>query len=329
MAVLGLWLLGFMTAGFLAQQDVIAATSQSLTMDRASATAGDYEYILGPGDQVTVTIADSELPADRPFLVDVNGSIRLPMIGRIHVAGLTTTELESVISEGLKTYFVKPDVMVAIAEYGSQPVSIIGAVKTPGIHQVRGRKTILEMLSLAGGLEENAGVIAKITRELQWGLIPLQSTSMDSTGQFSVAEINLKSLISGRNPSDNILIRPHDVISVPKADVVYVIGQVLRSGAFVITEHKQVTVLQALSMAAGLDRMANPKEARILRLADGSSTRTEIEINLKNIMAGRSPDIPMIPEDILFVPDNTPKRAGLRTLEAIVQMTTGAVIWRR
>ena len=329
MAVLGLWLLGFMTAGFLAQQDVIAATSQSLTMDRASATAGDYEYILGPGDQVTVTIADSELPADRPFLVDVNGSIRLPMIGRIHVAGLTTTELESVISEGLKTYFVKPDVMVAIAEYGSQPVSIIGAVKTPGIHQVRGRKTILEMLSLAGGLEENAGVIAKITRELQWGLIPLQSTSLDSTGQFSVAEINLKSLISGRNPSDNILIRPHDVISVPKADVVYVIGQVLRSGAFVITEHKQVTVLQALSMAAGLDRMANPKEARILRLADGSSTRTEIEINLKNIMAGRSPDIPMIPEDILFVPDNTPKRAGLRTLEAIVQMTTGAVIWRR
>ena len=308
-----------------APQGTVSVSDQLRSSDQAS-TAG---YVLGPGDQVTVFITDAEQNSDRPLLVDMTGHIRLALVGRVHVAGLTVTQLEETLVESLKKYFKRPDVTVSIAEYGSQPVSVIGEVKNPGVHQVRGRKTLVEMLALAGGLEDTAGSTVKITRRAEWGAIPLANAITDPTGQFSVAEVALKPLIGAKNPEVNILVRPQDVISVPRADTVYVIGQVVRSGGFQLNEHENISVLQALSMAGGLDRMAKPQDARILRLEPGSPSRTEIAVDLRELLDGRKSDVPMQPEDILFVPDNIPKRAFVRGLEAALQMATGVVIWRR
>ena len=290
----------------------------------------DAGYILGAGDQISVHVVGLDEINDKPTPVDLSGYIRLPLLGVLHVAGLTITQLEAQLTTSLRTYMLHPDVSISVSEFRSQPVSVIGAVRNPGIQQVQGRKTLLEMLSLAGGIDNvNAGSRVKITRRLEWGAIPVPGAKEDPTHQFSVAELSLKSLLSAKDPQNNILIKPNDVVSIPRADTVYVIGEVLKSGGFVLNDTEDVTVLQALSMAGGLDKYAHPQDAKLLRRSPGAAERTEIPVDLRKVLDGRTPDIPMQPEDILFVPNNVPKRAAIRALEAGVQMGTGIVIWRR
>jgi polysaccharide export outer membrane protein len=286
-------------------------------------------YILGPGDQLSFHIVDLEEITDKPIAVDLSGHIRLPMVGRLKASGLTIAQLEAGVAEKLEVYLLHPDVSVSIVEFRSQPVPVIGAVKTPGVQQVQGRKTLLEVLSLAGGLDTTAGSTLKITRRLEWGRIPLAGATDDPTGQFSVAEVSLKSIMEASNPEENILIKPYDIISVPRAETIYVIGQVQKSGGFVLNDREEVTVLQALSMAGGLDRTAQAQNARILRRQPGAPTRTEIAVDLTRILSGKVPDVPMESEDILFVPNSFPKRAAIRALETAVQIGTGIAVFRR
>jgi polysaccharide export outer membrane protein len=286
-------------------------------------------YLLGPEDQITIRAMDAEEISDRPVRIDMNGYVRLPLVGRVRAAGLTVEQLEAELAARLKTYVQQPEVAVTITEFRSQPVSVIGAVKNPGVHQLQGRKTLVEMLSLAGGLSAEAGHSVKITRRREWGPIPLRGAAADASGQFSVAEVSLKSIMEARNPEENVLIRPHDVISVPRAEMVYVIGQVQRAGGFVLNERETISVLQALSLAGGLGHAASPQKSRILRHSAGGSGRLEIAVDLKKILAGKGSDIPLAPEDILFIPASTPKRAAIRAAEAAVQVGTGIAIWRR
>jgi polysaccharide export outer membrane protein len=286
-------------------------------------------YVVGPGDQIAFRVVNADEINDKPIPVDLSGYVRLPMVGRFRVAGLTVAQIEAELTGRLNAYFLRPDVSVSIAEFRSQPVSVIGAVRNPGIQQVQGRKTLVEMLSLAGGLDPAAGSTLKITRQLEWGRIPLPSAVDDTTGQFSVAQVSLKSILEARAPEENILVKPNDVISVPKAENVYVIGQVQRAGEFVLREREDVTILQALSMAGGLERTAQPQHARILRRTPGAASRTEIPVNLRKILDGKASDVSLKAEDIVFVPSSLPKKAAIRALEAAVEIGTGVVIWRR
>jgi polysaccharide export outer membrane protein len=287
-------------------------------------------YVIGSGDHITVHAMNVEEIPDKPLLVDLSGFVTLPLLGRLQVSGLTTEQVEAEITKRLKTYVLKPDVAVSIAEFRSQPVSVIGAVRNAGVHQVQGRKTLVEMLSLAGGVDTTvAGSVLKLTRRLEWGPIPLAGAASDPTNQFSIAQVSIKSLLEAKHPEQNILVKPYDVISVPRADLVYVIGEVLKGGGFPLTDGTDVSALQALSMAGGLDRMARPQSARILRRITGASERIEIAVDLRKMLDGKASDVRMQPEDILFVPNNVPKRAALRAVEAAVQMGTGIVIWRR
>jgi polysaccharide export outer membrane protein len=187
---------------------------------------------------------------------------------------------------------------------------------------------LVEVLALAGGLDTNAGSTLKVTRRKEWGPIPLPNAADDPTGQFRVADLDIKSLLEATNPEANILVQPNDVISVPRADTVYVTGHVQKPGGFLLNERRGVTVLEAVSMAGGFDRTAKPQNARLLRHQPGSTSRVYIAVNLKKILEGKQPDVRMQPEDILFVPNNVPKSAALRALDAAIQMGTGVVVWR-
>src|SRR5262249_17256690 len=152
-------------------------------------------------------------------------------------AGMTLEELESELVVALKPYIRQPKVAVAIAEFHSQPVSVIGAVNTPGILQLQGTKTLVEILSMAGGLRTDAGNIVAITRRQEWGALPLPGAKPDPTGQFSTGEVKLKDILEARNPEHNLIIRPNDIISVPHAEVVYVLGAVKKAGGFTLSDH--------------------------------------------------------------------------------------------
>jgi len=132
-----------------------------------------------------------------------------------------------------------------------------------------------------------------------------------------------------KDPALNILIRPNDVLTVPTAERVYVIGAVRKPGGFGLTEHGGISVLQALSMAEGLGPTPAPGSSKILRTLPGASGPTEIAVDLTKIMQGRGEDVILRPNDVLIVPSSTAKIVSLRAIEAAVQMATGVVIWRR
>jgi polysaccharide export outer membrane protein len=285
-------------------------------------------YALGPDDEVTVWVLEADELSTDPVRIGKDGYMNLPLVGRFRAAGLTVEQLEAELTHRLKTYVLEPNVAVSITEFRSQPVSVIGSVKDPGVHQLEGHKTLVEVLALAGGLREDASHSVKITRELRWGRIPLATAKDDSTGQFSVAEVSLEDFMEARNPEQNVLIKPHDVISVPRAEMIYVIGAVVRSGGFVLRERESISVLQALALAGGLGRAASVKNSKVLRPSDGGSKRTEIAINLKDILSNRTPDFPLRQDDILFIPRSGGKAAALRTAEAIVGVGAGIAVYR-
>jgi len=289
-------------------------------------------YVLGADDQITIQVPDMDEISNKPVRIDMRGNINLPMVGRLQASGLTADELEEQIKKRLKKYLQEPDVTVAITEFRSQPISIIGAVQTPGVHQLQGRKNLFEVLSMAGGLRQDAGYSVRITRRLEWGRIPLPGATDDPTGLYSVASVNVKSIMDATNPSENIAVKPEDVISVPKADIVYVIGAVHKSGGFVLGESERLSALQILSLAEGLDRFADSEHAKIMRPVPGNATRTEIPVDLKHLIAGKSPDVFLKADDILFIPSSGKKAATVRGLEAALGMGssigTGLAVYR-
>jgi polysaccharide export outer membrane protein len=287
-------------------------------------------YRLGSGDEVIIQVLDVEEISDKPQRIDSRGNLSLPLVGRVPATGLTVEELETVVAARLGRYLRDPQVTLTIAEVRSQPVSVLGAVNRPGVHQIEGPKTLVEILSLAGGLREDAGHTIKITRRAAEGPIPLASAQADSSGNFSVAEVNVREVMEARRPENNIFIRSHDVISVPRAEMVYVIGEVEKSGGFVLEDRQSVSVLQALSLAGGLTDVAAIENSRILRgnAGDGGGERLEIAVDLKAIMAGKSPDVPLEREDILFVPRSGKRAASQAVKRAAVGTLSGIAIWR-
>jgi polysaccharide biosynthesis/export protein len=286
-------------------------------------------YILGPDDQITLFVSDIEEISNKPMRIDMRGDLSLPLAGRVHASGLTSGQLEDAIETRMRKFLKDPEVVVNITEFRSQPVSVLGAVATPGVHQLQGRKTLFEILSMAGGLRTDAGNQVRITRNLEWGEIPLPNAKDDPTHQFSVASVSSKSVIDATDPTENIVIKPHDVISVSKADLVYCVGSVNKPGGFILGENESISTLQVLSLAEGLNKTAAPGKAKIMRAVAGSPNRTEIAIDLKQLMAGKAADLPLKSNDILFIPNSAAKSIGARTAEAALQVATGIAIYSR
>jgi polysaccharide export outer membrane protein len=295
--------------------------------ETAAALVPSSNYILGPGDQISLAVTD--LPdeyTDETYRIDMQGNVSLPLAGRVHAGGLTTEGLEGEIRDHLKRILKDPEVVVNIAEFNSQPVSVLGAVSAPGVRQLQGQKNLFEVLSLAGGLRSDAGTTMKITRDLKWGRIPLPEASNDVTGRYSVASVKIKSIMNATDPSENIVVMPGDTISIPRAQLVYVVGSVTTPGGFQIGENDTISTLQAVALAEGLQKTAAIDKAKILRMVPGSNNRAEIPINIKLLMAGKTNDPLLRPDDILFVPNSTKKTAGYRTLDAVTLAATyGAV----
>ncbi len=285
-------------------------------------------YVLGPEDSLNVRVVHLDELGDAPYPVDLRGNVNFPRIGRVHAAGKTVEQLESELTQRYKEYLQDPVVNVSVAEFHSQPISILGSVKTPGVHQIKGNSTLFEVISEAGGLSDAAGSTITITRKLEYGPLPLPDATTDPSGKYSVADLNIRSVMSARNPAQNIAVKPYDVITVPKADLVYVIGSVKKPGGFILQERANMTVLEALALAQGLERTASAGKAKILRTDETTHARVEIPVDVKKMMEGKLGDTSLLANDILFVPTSNGKAATYRALEALVQTGTGLAIYR-
>jgi polysaccharide export outer membrane protein len=290
------------------------------------AAGNERVYRLGPDDQLLIRAVDIEEFPEQPTRVEGNGEINLPLVGRITAGGMTIKQLEAEISQRLEKYLVDPEVTVAITEFRSQPISVLGAVTRPGVLQVRGPRTLWEILSDVGGLTNDAGGSIKIVRDLEEGAIPLPGAHIDSTGKFSMVELSVDSVKSMENPQENIVLRPYDVVSVSHADVVYVIGDVARAGGFVT--NGSISVLEALSLAGGYGPRSAPGKSRILRAQENTDQRAQIPIDLKRLIEGNAEDVRLRANDILFVPHSTMKDVALGAVQAATSIATTVTVWR-
>ena len=283
------------------------------------------DYRIGPRDQINVHVRNLEEIPDKPYAVDEGGFVYLPVTGQVQIGGMTASEVVGELREVLKRYLVEPDVTVAITTFHSQPITILGAVVNPGTHQLEGHKSLFEVISLVGGLRPDAGYKINITRQLTQGRIPLPDAADDPTGKFSIASVTIKSVLDASDPSENIEIKPEDVISVPRGELIYVIGAVRKPGGFVLTDHESLTTLQLMALAEGLDRFAAPRKARLLRAVDHSATaRVESALDLKRIVDGKDHDIELRANDVLIIPSSARKAATVRSIEAVIGLGTSA-----
>jgi polysaccharide export outer membrane protein len=282
------------------------------------------QYILGPNDEININAVEAEEISNKPLRIDAGGDVSLPMVGRLHAAGLTVQEFEKELTERLKTYIRQPQVSVNVTQLRSQPVTVIGSVKNPGVIQLEGRKSLVEVLSLAGGTLPEASSKLTITRRNDSGPLPLPSAKTENA--YSVGEVDMRSIIDASRPEQNIPIMPNDIISVGRAPLVYAVGVLNKPGGYVLNDKQTVSVLQLIAMAGGTAPRANTGGARILRPVPGS-TREEVPIKLKDIMAGKAKDVILQPEDILYVPDSYAKNALQKSLDTAIQVSTGLAIY--
>lgn len=284
-------------------------------------------YVLGGGDQISIHVGEIAEISDRPIQIDPDGGIDLPLVGRVQAAGLTIAQLRVDLQKRLSKYVTDPVVSVNLIENQNQVVSVIGEVGVPGVHQLPGPRHLLEIISLAGGLRPDAGPIVIVTRPVQRGPVPLPDVKKDASGEYTTASLSLDDLMAAKHPANNIIIEPGDVISVPKGDVIYVVGDVRHAGSFALNSHASLSLMQAISLAEGLAPDAASSRARILRPVPGQDKPKEIAVNVKQIFAGKSPDVPLYPNDILFVPNSSAKSGSRRAIEAVVEVVTGAAIY--
>jgi len=288
-------------------------------------------YVLGTGDQLSVRVFGADDIPDRPIEVGSDGKIRLPMVGNVQASGVSVRDLEADLTARYRTYFKDPQISVTVTDYRSQPVTVAGAVNSPGVVQLRGPTRLMRVLSQAGGLKPEAGDKVVITRPLPSNPgTPTAATGLtEPNASFYLKEVDLLKILDGTDPSANLIVEANDLITVPRAKMIYVIGDVGRPGGYVLDGHSShLTVLQAIALAGGANKSAAYGSTKILRPTTGGGPRAETQIDLKKIMNSKSPDISLHAEDILYVPNSLAKVVTVRTIETAVTVGTGILIWK-
>jgi len=249
-------------------------------------------YRIGPGDLLELKVFQVD-ELSQTVRVSEDGSITLPLIGRIVVEGLTQEGVVQKLTGLLQAKYVKnPQVTIFIKEYKNQQVAVIGAVEKAGSYELVGRKNLLQIISMAGGFSETAGNEIFILRE-------------GPDGVTSSVAIDLKDLLVNGNQKLNIPIEPNDVINVPvdREIRVFVMGRVTKPGAIKAKLSEGVTLFQAIADAGGLAEGAKESKITITR-KDKAGKEQKIKVNLRDIIKGKKKDVVLQEGDVVYVPES-------------------------
>lgn len=296
------------------------------TVGETERQSWNSDSLMGADDLLDITVFEAP-EMNQTARISASGEISVPLLGAVPAAGLTSRELELVLQGMLRNTFMKdPHVGVFVHDLQSHPVSIVGAVKTPGIFQIRETKTLIEMLSIAGGLADDAGNTVMITRAATYA--PKEVADGGDPRTADVESVDLKALLNSGESRLNLPVHPGDIIRVPRAGIVYVVGEVNKPGGFVLQNSDKISVLQALALAQGLTHTSAASQARIIRTDLATGARNEIPMNLRRIIAGKSPDQLLEPKDIVFIPNSATKSILFRGSEAALQTAAGVAIYK-
>jgi polysaccharide biosynthesis/export protein len=306
---------------------VASETNNRISQLALASDVKQGDYVIGSGDLLGVEVFDvPELSRD--VRVNETGYISLPLMpSKVRAGGLTPFQLQDKLAELLQTNGLvsTPQVTVSVKEQHSQPITVIGAVKTPMVMQALRKTTLLQALSQAGGIADDAGSTVIVTRpvpDVSESADPVLDASAPSAPQTFT--INLADVLESGDSRFNIPLIGGDVVSVPRAGIIYVVGAVQKPGGFLLqNDLDHMTMLKMLSLAGGTTNTAKMKNAVILRKNLDTGKRDQVPVDLSKVMHLKTQDVQMQANDILFVPDSSGLKALHRAGDVALTLTTG------
>jgi len=273
----------------------------------ARGPAGD-DYQVGGYDVLSIVVYEEKDLSRGAVRVSADGFISFPLIGRVKVESLTTSEIEKLISHKLaeEQYLLDPHVSVMVTEYNSKRFLVLGAVKNPGSYALQAQECVLDAISRAGGIRR--------AREAYWGraggeqagkkgmIIRTENLNTDHARKI-VINLDLEGLLKGRDQISNIFMVDKDVLFIPTAEHFYIIGEVIRPGSYSIAD-KEITLVEAISIAGGFTRVAARNRTRIIRVEDGTEKIIEIKVDAITGAGKKIQDVPIKPGDVIVVPES-------------------------
>jgi polysaccharide export outer membrane protein len=282
----------------------VGSMNDRILMNALSSRISSRDYRIGPQDLLEITVFECE-KLNKTVRVSSQGNVSLPLLGVLKVKGLTADELEKEIRSLLaEKYIQDPQVNVLIKEYRNQRISVMGAVKNPGVFDVTGAKTILDMLATAGGLREDAGQLLFLLRPPREEETPKKGTGLRNEKPETFV-IDLEGLLVEGNLGLNLPLLHGDVINVPVGGKVFVGGEVKSPGGFM--KGKRMTLSQAIILAGGLNFKANGSETKIIRYSEKGTDKEILSYDVYAIHKGKTEDPYLKENDIIIIPTSGTK----------------------
>ena len=308
------------------------------------------DYLIGVNDVIEIEIEDApELSGTRR--VNANGTFLMPYLGRLTAKGKTPEDLALLIAKGLDPrYLSNPRVNVVVKQYNSRSFFIQGSVRSPGVYQIEGRPTLLELVTVAGGLADSHASTVFIIRRIKTiigddttqpansseikesagtqrpRLAATANTASEATGssnsplpklpQYELIQTNLGGLLRG-NFSQNMFLEPGDIVNIPQSEIFFVAGEVVAPGSFPLREG--TSLRQAIALAQGTNFKAAPNRTIIFRENPQTGQRQEIKVDLAAVMTGKADDQIILANDIIIIPNSKMKSIAAPILSTLGQ----------
>jgi len=260
---------------------------------------------IGPGDLLDISVFGvPELTLK--VRVNEHGSVTLPLVGEMHIGGLTVAAAEQSLGRALiaRDLVLHPQITIFVTEYATQGITVLGEVNQPGTYPLFGPHRLFDAISAAGGLTQRSSSTITLIRR---------------NDQDHPIHLNLA--VTNTNVTADVILQPGDTIIVDKAPVVYVVGEVNKPGAFLMENNTSITVLRAIALAQGPTHKAALSKAEIVRRVPTGVE--EIDLPLGKIMRGQVTDLRLTGDDILFLPTSKSKVTALKGADAIIAATIG------
>ncbi len=265
-------------------------------------------YVVSPGDLVEISVYGVPDLTQR-VRVNADGDVNLPLVNYVHIGGLHVEDAQSKIEQTLRAgnYVRNPHVTLLVTEYGSG-AEVLGEVGHPGIYPVLGQRRLYDLFSAAGGTTSAAGRSVTIANRAN----NTQRTVLLTNDPLKIMDAD-------------VWVYQGETVFVPRAGVFYVVGEVLQPSSFTMENRTEYTALRAIAMAHGATKSAKLSSATIVRRrGDGVE---QIPVALDKIEKSKAPDVNLLPEDILYVPTNKAKVAGMQAAQIAIGLATSAALW--
>jgi polysaccharide export outer membrane protein len=278
-----------------------------------AAAQGHESLLIGPGDILHVQVFDTP-ELEQHGRVNDAGELPLVLGGNAKVGSLTPAQAARVIEDILLNghFLLQPRVLVTVEEYATQKVSVLGEVKTPGAYAISTPRSVLDVLTLAGGLTDIAD--RKVLIERHGGTEKGEKVPYFVSNKAEMAM------------DSSVMVNPGDTILIPKAGIVYVLGDVARPGGYTMTNNEaQISVLELVARAGGTNHSAVPSHAKLIRKSNGGYV--EISLPLSAMQKGNRADLPLQADDIIYVPFSYMRNFGMEA-SGLAASAASAAIYR-